>query len=155
MTDYVWCHGPSCHKRPTISRVRGSKGSKVLRTMKVKQDRVSIWKYFCDQSCLMDFITEHVEQFVQLHPRREALETPIEDPKKEAKVMAGAEAKTQTAGSAADNPGAAAAAGAVATAAQTEGTVTAVLCGMGFMLFAMIVYDCFIRPPTKAQNYVV
>ena len=78
MTDYVWCHGPECHKRSTTSRVRGSKGSKVLRTMKVKQDRVSIWKYFCDQSCLMDFITEHVEEFARLHPRREALETPIE-----------------------------------------------------------------------------
>ena len=50
--------------------------------MKVKQDRVSIWKYFCDQTCMHDFIETHVEQFVQLHPRREALETPIEDPKK-------------------------------------------------------------------------
>ncbi len=85
MTDYVWCHGPECHKRSTTSRVRGSKGSKVLRTMKLalKGYRAnSIWKYFCDQSCLMDFITEHVEEFAQLHPRREALETPIEDPKK-------------------------------------------------------------------------
>ena len=85
MTDYVWCHGPECHKRSTTSRVRGSKGSKVLRTMKLalKGYRAnSIWKYFCDQSCLMDFITEHVEEFAQLHPRREPLETPIEDPKK-------------------------------------------------------------------------
>ena len=80
--DFNWCHGPSCHKRATTTRVRGVKGSKVLRTMKVKQDRVSIWKYFCDQTCMHDFIETHVEQFVQLHPRREALETPIEDPKK-------------------------------------------------------------------------
>jgi hypothetical protein len=29
-----------------------------------------------------DFIYKHVEQFVQLHPRPEALETPIEDPQK-------------------------------------------------------------------------
>jgi hypothetical protein len=29
-----------------------------------------------------DFIRTHVEEFVQLHPRLEALETPIEDPKK-------------------------------------------------------------------------
>ena len=29
-----------------------------------------------------DFIRTHVEEFVQLHPRTEALETPIEDPKK-------------------------------------------------------------------------
>ena len=80
--DFNWCHGPSCHKRATTTRVRGVKGSKVLRTMKVKQDRVSVWKYFCDQSCMHDFIYKHIEQFVQLHPRREALETPIENPKK-------------------------------------------------------------------------
>ena len=80
--DFNWCHGPSCHKRATTTRVRGVKGSKVLRTMKVKQDRVSIWKYFCDQSCMHDFIETHVAQFVQLHRRREALETPIDDPKK-------------------------------------------------------------------------
>tara|TARA_B100000575_G_scaffold65905_1_gene50636 strand:- start:1 stop:165 length:165 start_codon:yes stop_codon:yes gene_type:complete len=30
-----------------------------------------------------DFIRTHIEEFVQLHPRLEALETPIEDPKKE------------------------------------------------------------------------
>ena len=80
--DFNWCHGPSCHKRATTTRVRGVKGSKVLRTMKVKQDRVSIWKYFCDQSCMHDFIYKHIEQFVQLYPRTECLETPIDDPKK-------------------------------------------------------------------------
>ena len=78
MTDYVWCHGPRCHKRPTTTRVRGVKGSKVLRTIKIKQNRVSIWKYFCDQTCMHDFIVKHIEQFVKLHPRPEALETPIE-----------------------------------------------------------------------------
>ena len=78
MTDYVWCHGPSCHKRRTTNRVRGVKGSKVLRTMKLKQDRVSIWKYFCDQTCMYQFICKHIEEFVRLHPRPEALETPIE-----------------------------------------------------------------------------
>jgi len=29
-----------------------------------------------------DFITKHIEQFIALHPRPDALETPIEDPKK-------------------------------------------------------------------------
>ena len=29
-----------------------------------------------------DFIIKHVDEFVQLHPRTEALETPIEDPVK-------------------------------------------------------------------------
>ena len=81
MTDYNWCHGPSCHKRHTTTRVRGVKGSKVLRTMKfaVNSYRAnSIWKYFCDQTCMHDFIRTHVEEFVRLHPRTEALETPIE-----------------------------------------------------------------------------
>ena len=78
MSDYIWCHGPSCHKRKTTTRVRGVKGSKVLRTIKLKTDRVSIWKYFCDQTCMHDFIYKHIEQFVQLHPRTEALETPID-----------------------------------------------------------------------------
>ena len=85
MTDYVWCHGPSCHKRRTTNRVRGVKGSKVLRTIKIALSEYranTIWKYFCDQTCMHDFIRTHVEEFVQLHPRTEALETPIEDPKK-------------------------------------------------------------------------
>ena len=81
MSDYQWCHGPKCHERKTTTRVRGVKGSKVLRTVKIAlnsyRDR-SIYKYFCDQTCMHDFITRHIEQFVQLHPRTEALETPIE-----------------------------------------------------------------------------
>ncbi len=83
MSDYNWCHGPECHKRKTTTRVRGVKGSKVLRTMKLKTDRVGIWNYFCDQTCMHDFIYKHIKQFVQLHPRTEPLETPIEDPVKE------------------------------------------------------------------------
>ena len=83
MSDYNWCHGPECHKRETTTRVRGVKGSKVLRTMKLKTDRVRVWKYFCDQTCMHDFIFKHIEEIVQLHPRTEALETPIEDPVKE------------------------------------------------------------------------
>ena len=86
MSDYNWCHGPECHKRHTTTRVRGVKGSKVLRTVKIGLNNYranSIWKYFCDQTCMHDFINKHIEEFVQLHPRTEALETPIEDPKKE------------------------------------------------------------------------
>ena len=81
MSNYNWCHGPSCHKRHTTTRVRGVKGSKVLRTIKfaVNSYRAnSIFKYFCDQTCMHDFIKEHIEEFVRLHPRTEALETPIE-----------------------------------------------------------------------------
>ena len=35
MSEFNWCHGPSCHKSHTVDRVRGVKGSKVLRTRKV------------------------------------------------------------------------------------------------------------------------
>jgi hypothetical protein len=38
MSEHHWCHGPSCHTYSTQDRVRGSKGSKVLRTRKVKQN---------------------------------------------------------------------------------------------------------------------
>ena len=83
MSDYQWCHGPSCHKRKTTTRVRGVKGSKVLRTRKIPfnshcNEYYKPYVYFCDQTCLMDFIKEHIEEFVQLHPRTECLETPIE-----------------------------------------------------------------------------
>ena len=38
----------------------------------------SYWQYFCDQTCLMTFMAEHYPEMVRLHPRTEALETPIE-----------------------------------------------------------------------------
>ena len=81
MSDYIWCHGPNCHKRETTTRVRGVKGSKVLRTVKINVSGnypQGMWKYFCDHTCLMTFISKHCQEFVQLHPRTEALETPIE-----------------------------------------------------------------------------
>ena len=85
MSDYNWCCGPECHKRRTTTRVRGVKGSKVLRTRKINISGSypkGVWKYFCDQTCLFHFIYEHHQEFVALHPRPEALETPIEDPVK-------------------------------------------------------------------------
>ena len=84
MSEFNWCHGPNCHKKEIQSRVRGSKGNKVLRTMKVKYRQPSKnywfqhwWNYFCNQSCLMDFIRTHLQTIVAIAPRREALETPI------------------------------------------------------------------------------
>ncbi len=87
MSNYNWCHGPSCHTNQTQSRIRGSGDNKVLRTIKIKQGRynyydrgnnqVSMWDYFCNQSCLMDFIRLHLTSIVAIAPRREALETPI------------------------------------------------------------------------------
>ena len=39
MSEYKWCHGPKCHTYKTQDRVRGTKGSKVLRTRKLKEYR--------------------------------------------------------------------------------------------------------------------
>ena len=86
MAEYNWCHGPRCHKRHTTTRIRGVKGNKVLRTKKIRTDRWSQglpWEYFCDQTCLMDFIRKHFLEFVRLHPRTECFETPINDPIKQ------------------------------------------------------------------------
>ena len=87
MSDYNWCHGPDCHTYKTQSRVRGSKGNKVLRTIKIKQDshyiRNSIYSHFCNQHCLHGFLNLHKDRIVALDPRREARETKIKDPIKE------------------------------------------------------------------------
>jgi len=85
MSEYNWCHGPNCHKRETTTRVRGVKGNKVLRTVKIKANtwtRGSKWEYFCDQTCMHDFINKHFMEFVRLHPRTEPLETPVTVEKK-------------------------------------------------------------------------
>ena len=85
---FNWCHGPSCHTTETQSRVRGSKGNKVLRTIKIKPNRYGnyqsgIWNHFCNQRCLMDYIQTHIQSIVAIAPRRDPLETPIKDPVKE------------------------------------------------------------------------
>ena len=83
MSDYNWCHGPECHEQQTQSRIRGSGRDKVLRTRRIKfsywnsQDRYNMFNYFCNQSCLMDYITKHLQSIIAIAPRREALETPI------------------------------------------------------------------------------
>ena len=79
--DYNWCHGPNCHTHHTQDRIRGVKGSKVLRTRKIKQttwNERNCWSHFCSQGCWTDFMHEHWNEFIRLHPRTEALETPIE-----------------------------------------------------------------------------
>ena len=73
MSDFNWCHGPKCHTRHTQDRIRGVKGSKVLRTRKISQNKWNannMYSHFCSQGCWNEFIA--------LHPRTEALETPIE-----------------------------------------------------------------------------
>ena len=83
MSSHVWCHGPSCHTYATQDRVRGSKGSKVLRTRKVKQwGHGSFYDWFCSQNCYREFANKYVEQVVRIAPRTTPLETPIHDPEK-------------------------------------------------------------------------
>ena len=83
MSNFNWCHGPYCHRRQTTTRVRGVKGHKVLRTRKVQADRdwdnpYKHWDYFCDQTCLFDYIKENTRELVAIAPCTEAKETPIE-----------------------------------------------------------------------------
>ena len=85
MSDFNWCHGPQCHERHTVDRVRGVKGSKVLRTRKIKLNQYvegTQWGFFCSNHCQNDFWKTYATQIVAIAPRTECLETPIEDPKK-------------------------------------------------------------------------
>ena len=89
MAEYYWCHGPECHTKVTTDRVRGSKGSKVLRTRKIKQhtesswyDVNNSWNYFCSTGCQNDFWKTYGNQIRQIAPRTEPLETKINDPEK-------------------------------------------------------------------------
>ena len=87
MSDYNWCHGPECHEKHTVDRVRGVKGSKVLRTRKIKLNQWnsnSQWAFFCSNHCQNYFWKEYATQIVAIAPRTEALETPIHDPTREA-----------------------------------------------------------------------
>ena len=91
MTDFNWCHGPQCHEKHTVDRIRGVKGSKVLRTRKVKHHHNNHWySWFCSQSCYDNFANKHINEILAIAPRTECLETPIEDPKKQdIKVLMG------------------------------------------------------------------
>ena len=91
MSNYNWCHGPTCHQQHTQDRIRGVKGSKVLRTKKVQQysDHINMYSYFCSQGCYNDFANTYVREVIALHPRTEALETPINVTKEQARDWSG------------------------------------------------------------------
>ena len=95
MSNFVWCHGPNCHTSHTQDRIRGVKGSKVLRTRKVKQDqwnsgeRYNMYSNFCSQGCYNDFANKHVREVIAIAPRTEALETPIDVVKEPARDWRG------------------------------------------------------------------
>jgi len=81
MSNFVWCHGPSCHTNDTQDRLRGVKGSKVLRTRKVAQhawnsgERLSMFSYFCSNGCYNAFANKHIQEIIAIAPRTEALES--------------------------------------------------------------------------------
>ena len=80
MSGFNWCHGPTCHEQHTQDRIRGVKGSKVLRTRKLRENHYnqrSIWGYFCSMGCYNDFAKEHMADIIAIAPRTEALETPV------------------------------------------------------------------------------
>ena len=80
MSDFNWCHGPKCHEKHTVDRVRGVKGSKVLRTRKVKLNnwnRDSFYSKFCSNSCYNEFANKYVNEITAIAPRTECQETPI------------------------------------------------------------------------------
>jgi hypothetical protein len=87
MNDYNWCHNPDCHKIATVSRIRGSKGNKVLRTVKIKANRYNgyqpnIWNYFCNNSCLFQFLNKFGQEIANTYSVKQPSETPIKDPYK-------------------------------------------------------------------------
>ena len=83
MSNFNWCHGPHCHTNDTQDRLRGVKGSKVLRTRKVAQhawnsgERLSMFSYFCSNGCYNSFANKHIQEIIAIAPRTEALETPV------------------------------------------------------------------------------
>ena len=82
MSNYNWCHNPDCHKIETQSRVRGSGDNKVLRTVKIRANRFNgyqsnIWNYFCNNSCLFQFLNKFGQEVANIRPVKEPSETPI------------------------------------------------------------------------------
>ena len=81
MSDFNWCHNPSCHTIKTQSRVRGSGDNKVLRTRKISLSneyiRDSIHAYFCNQNCLHSFLNKFKDEVANLNPTPKPKETPI------------------------------------------------------------------------------
>ena len=68
MTKHL-CQGPECHTYKTQSRIRGPKGSKVLRTRFARCDFTpehrSFWEdFFCDERCLHTWLKVHLNNLM-------------------------------------------------------------------------------------------
>ena len=81
MSNYNWCHNPDCHKIETQSRVRGSGDKKVLLTVKIRSGshwrQDSIFDFFCNQNCLMQFLKKFRQEVANIRPVKQPSETPI------------------------------------------------------------------------------
>jgi hypothetical protein len=79
--SFNWCHNPDCHTLETVSRVRGSGTNKVLRTRKITINSngypSGIWEYFCNQSCLFQFLNKFAKQITDTYSVKQPKETPI------------------------------------------------------------------------------
>ena len=80
------CQGTKCHTYETQSRIRGTKGNKVLRTrkarfdMNVSRDWIRNWEhYFCDERCMNDWLDVHMVQLINyVGIKTRPSETPID-----------------------------------------------------------------------------
>ena len=71
MTRHI-CQGTECHTYKTQSRIRGVKGSKVLRTRVARYDISDtshswgyVWeRYFCDERCMQNWLAKHLTQLM-------------------------------------------------------------------------------------------
>ena len=82
MSNYNWCHNPSCHTIETQSRVRGTGDNKVLRTVKIKARRYgthqeNIWDFFCNNNCLFQFLNKFGREIANTYSVKQPSETPI------------------------------------------------------------------------------
>ena len=66
------CQGTKCHTYDTQSRIRGTKGNKVLRTRFARYESdephnswARNWEYFfCDERCMNDWLGVHMVQLI-------------------------------------------------------------------------------------------
>jgi hypothetical protein len=82
------CQGIKCHTYDTQSRVRGTKGNKVLRTRNARYDMNEYdthswayrWEfYFCDERCMQDWLRQHMTQLINyVGIKTKPQETPID-----------------------------------------------------------------------------
>ena len=80
------CQGTKCHTYDTQSRIRGTKGAKVLRTRNARYEMDNTYKwsypweqYFCDERCMQDWLRQHMTQLVNfVGIKTTPQETPID-----------------------------------------------------------------------------